>query len=187
MKCPTWWAVSQNYGDTQNDEKDGFSSPLSSDAWNITLLPTSSNFYLGFPSPQKSCSSSTMNRRLTSFSKPISKTLNRGTISEHASATSGTNIPGNQAIHNARGPEAPKVRNLVDLVKKPVGSGHYPGNSYIFNYLIFFFNHHLKSRNEVFFRKTGASTVVKALSHHSPCPCTKIGKAWESKLPAVLN
>ena len=34
-------------------EKDGFSSPLSSDAWNITLLPTSSDFYLGFPSTQK--------------------------------------------------------------------------------------------------------------------------------------
>lgn len=111
-----------------------------------------------------------MNFRFTDF-------FFRGTISEHASATSGTNIPGNQAIHNAGAvPRHPKVRNLVDLVE-PVGSGHYPGNSYIFNYLILFFNHHLKSRKEVFFRKTGASTVVKALSHQSPCPCTKIGKA----------
>ena len=55
-----------------------------------------------FPPSQKSCSSSTMNRRLTSFSKTwifrFTDFFFRGTISEHASATSGTNIPGNQAI-----------------------------------------------------------------------------------------
>lgn len=152
MKCPTWWAVSQNYGDTQNDGKDGFSSPLSSDAWNITLLPTSSDFYLKISIPPKKLLQwKTMNRRLTSFSKTwifrFTDFFFEARFLSMLPQPRGTNIPGNQAISlctRSRGTQKLGTYNRPGwtcriwsffLEKKPFST---------IDSILFNFNHHLR-------------------------------------------